>query len=49
MKINRVDAENLGSLVEEELDAGIRQIIRSQLLPRSKAHIPVLERLSEIA
>lgn len=33
------------ALRNQELDAEIRQIISSRLLPKSKAHIPVLERL----
>lgn len=33
------------ALRNQELDEEIRQIIRAQLLPKTKAHIPVLDRL----
>ncbi len=33
------------ALRDQALDAEIRQIIKSQLLPKTRAHIPVLDRL----
>ena len=41
------DYEN--ALRNQDLDAEIRQIISSRLLPKTKAHIPVLDRLLAIA